>query len=186
MKKELNKHKTFYKNKCYVRYMLRGFYLVFIVLGLAALVACDESDEQKANAHLISGLQSLYGYETEQSDDNAFGNFIESARSGGVEAMYYVGTCYLDGRGIEQSYEKAFDWFSLAAYYGSFEAKMMLAVCYYQGLGVEKSKSEGDSWAESVKEYIKSWQLQDLKEQEENLLKKNEEVKNNDSKVKTE
>ncbi|HEV2606677.1 MAG TPA: caspase family protein [Xanthomonadaceae bacterium] len=68
--------------------------------------------------------------------------WMESAMTGDVEAMNYVGEIYLKGLGTDPDYALAQVWFKKAADKGNNRAKINLGYMYEEGLGVNKDMAQ--------------------------------------------
>jgi hypothetical protein len=68
--------------------------------------------------------------------------WMESAMTGDVEAMNYVGEIYLKGLGTDPDYALAQVWFKKAADQGNNRAKINLGYMYEEGLGVPKDMAQ--------------------------------------------
>ncbi len=68
--------------------------------------------------------------------------WMESAMTGDVEAMNYVGEIYLKGLGTDPDYALAQVWFKKAADKGNSRAKINLGFMYEEGLGVDKDMTK--------------------------------------------
>jgi len=68
--------------------------------------------------------------------------WMESAMTGDVEAMNYVGEIYLKGLGTDPDYALAQVWFKKAADKGNNRAKINLGYMYEEGLGVPVDKTQ--------------------------------------------
>ena len=68
--------------------------------------------------------------------------WMESAMTGDVEAMNYVGEIYLKGLGTDPDYALAQVWFKKAADKGNNRAKINLGYMYEEGLGVDKDMTK--------------------------------------------
>ena len=68
--------------------------------------------------------------------------WMDSAMTGDVEAMNYVGEIYLKGLGTDPDYALAQTWFKKAADKGNNRAKINLGYMYEEGLGVPKDMTQ--------------------------------------------
>ena len=59
------------------------------------------------------------------------------AGMGDVDAMFNLGVCYEEGRGVAPSEKQACTWYQRAAARGDSDALFSLGVCYHDGIGVE-------------------------------------------------
>ena len=67
---------------------------------------------------------------------------IEWADAGDADAMFKVGTIYLNGDGTEQDYSKAIEYFTKAAKMDYKDADYQLGKIYRDGIGVEQDYSK--------------------------------------------
>ncbi|WP_338813141.1 tetratricopeptide repeat protein [Bernardetia sp. Wsw4-3y2] len=65
-----------------------------------------------------------------------------AAQQGVVEAQYYVGMMYLEGKGTTKNYTEAIKWHKEAIKSNHAEAMFSLGALYAQGIGVKKNKDE--------------------------------------------
>lgn len=84
--------------------------------------------------------------ELERKEFEAFRWFSKAAGQGNVEAMFYLGECYCNGKGVDEDYKKAFEWFAKAAEQDYEEAMTELAFFYERGAGVEKDLDAAAEW----------------------------------------
>ena len=68
--------------------------------------------------------------------------WMDSALTGDVEAMNYVGEIYLKGLGTDPDYALAQVWFKKSADKGNSRAKINLGYMYEEGLGVDKDMTK--------------------------------------------
>src|SRR4029077_10271537 len=68
--------------------------------------------------------------------------WMDSAMTGDVDAMNYVGEIYLKGLGTDPDYALAQVWFKKAADKGLARAKINLGYMYEAGLGVPKDPAQ--------------------------------------------
>lgn len=68
--------------------------------------------------------------------------WMDSAMTGDVDAMNYVGEIYLKGLGTDPDYAMAMVWFKKAADKGNTRAKINLGYMYEEGLGVPKDETQ--------------------------------------------
>ena len=61
-------------------------------------------------------------------------------------AIFIVGKCYADGKGVSQDYNKAFEYFKKSAELGYTEAMANVGAYYWQGKGVEKDYDQAFYW----------------------------------------
>lgn len=84
--------------------------------------------------------------ELENKQHEAFKWFTKSAEQGNVEAMFWLGECYRDGKGADEDLKKAFEWFAKAAEHDYEEAMLELAFFYERGHVVEKNLDAAAEW----------------------------------------
>ena len=63
-----------------------------------------------------------------------------------LEAIYYLGLCYLNGRGVEKDAEVAVSYFAQAAECWVREAQYELGNCYQHGFGIAQDKQLAREW----------------------------------------
>jgi hypothetical protein len=68
------------------------------------------------------------------------------AEKGDVDAQYYFGTLFAEGKGVEQSDSTAFMWFERAAKGGNADAQYNVGASYAAGTGVAKSYADAAKW----------------------------------------
>ena len=68
------------------------------------------------------------------------------AQKGDVDAQYYFGTLFAEGKGVAQSDSTAFAWFERAANGGNAAAQYNVGASYAAGTGVAKSYAEAAKW----------------------------------------
>ena len=92
------------------------------------------------------------GYEAWKKEDftQAFKWFKESATEGNAQAQNWLGSCYLNGKGVEKDESKAFAWYNSSATLGSANGMANLGYCYYTGRGVTKDYKQAVSWLEKA------------------------------------
>ncbi|MBU6320508.1 MAG: sel1 repeat family protein [Alphaproteobacteria bacterium] len=76
----------------------------------------------------------------------AFGFFEKAARSGHVEAQYYLGMMYFEGDGVEKNSENALKWLRQSARKKNADAENLLGVMYFSGDGVTEDPTEAARW----------------------------------------
>jgi hypothetical protein len=72
--------------------------------------------------------------------------WIQSAKSGNVEAQTNVGEIYEKGLGIKPNYPLAAEWYQRAAEQGYSPAQINLGYLYEKGLGVEQDSVQALNW----------------------------------------
>lgn len=73
---------------------------------------------------------------------NALKELLPIAQSGDLDAQYYLGALYRDGKGVTQDYKVANKWFRKAAEQGQDEALFALSEVYRLGLGVSPDETK--------------------------------------------
>jgi hypothetical protein len=68
------------------------------------------------------------------------------AEKGNVDAQYYFGTLFAEGKGVAQSDSTAFMWFERAANGGNAAAQYNVGASYAAGTGVAKSYADAAKW----------------------------------------
>lgn len=115
-------------------------HLPFLVL--CTLIATGVS----AKADMKSGLSLMY-----QGDyANALQEMRTSAKSGDVQAEYWLGHMYEQGLGTKPDAAQAVTWWTKAADGGSVDAKRALGVLYLQGEGVFQDFAKARTWLEAA------------------------------------
>ena len=66
--------------------------------------------------------------------------------------MYYLGTCYDDGKGIAIDKVEAFKWFTRSSETGLVEAQYSLGFCYETGSGVAVDIHAAVKWYKLIVE----------------------------------
>ena len=74
--------------------------------------------------------------------------FTKAAKQGNVEAMYYLGECYMEMFGVRHSVRKAMLWLRKAAKQGNWYAQLKVADCYFKGNGIKLDYKEAINWYE--------------------------------------
>ena len=72
--------------------------------------------------------------------------WLPQAKSGDVDAQYYVGQIFEKGLGTTPDYEAAAEWYGKAAEQGSSAAQIALGYFYEEGLGVEQDDVQAMNW----------------------------------------
>ena len=75
-----------------------------------------------------------------------FGELLERAKEGNLEAQKDLAMAYVRGDEIEQNYEEAFKWYKAAAEQGDADAQNSLYNRYAKGEGVEQNSEEAMKW----------------------------------------
>lgn len=98
------------------------------------------------------GYASIIDWSSETNAREAFAWFLKAAEQGNLEAIYEVGLCYMDGRGVKEDELKAVEWFTKAANKGYIPAQSHLGYCFEKGLGVDKDLSKAIVWYKKAAE----------------------------------
>lgn len=102
-----------------------------LALGYAA--TADQLFEQALN---------LYQVGAGEQDPALAVKLFRQAKDGGVnEAQYYLGLCYLHGRGVGKNEKQAFYRFHLAAAAGVPKAMTALGDLYRKGIGTRRLRA---------------------------------------------
>ncbi len=94
-------------------------------------------DFSEANYYL--GLLNFYGYYPKQDYKTAFKYFKVAWEGLYPDAIYMLGRCYEEGKGIDKNPLHAFKLYEAAAKSESIEAALKVAKFYEQGTVIEKS-----------------------------------------------
>lgn len=89
---------------------------------------------------LLTAKQFYEGASQERNHHLAAELFERCAEAGNVDAMFYLGLCYINGNGVTKDPNRAVHFYRRAAEKGHLTAKTNLAVCYERGKGVEKNE----------------------------------------------
>lgn len=112
------------------------------LLALCILIATGVS----ARADVKIGLSLMY-----QGDyASALTELQSSAKTGDVQAEYWLGHMYEQGLGINPDAAQAVTWWTKAAQAGSTQAKRALGVLYLQGEGVFQDFAKARMWLEEA------------------------------------
>ena len=141
--------------------------------GKNAFKWLKKSSESGADGgKLFTGLCYFAGFGTEQNYEKAFELFNEAASdymdvpvlvvgsTGSHQeslrinheseykdlALFLIGYCYAEGKGVQQDYEKAFKYFLESAEVGNSEAMANVGAYYWQGKGVEQDYDQAFYW----------------------------------------
>ncbi len=99
-----------------------------------------------ARADVKSGLSLMY-----QGDyADALQELQASAKSGDVDAEYWLGHMYEQGLGVKRDAAQAVTWWTTAAQGGSVPAKRALGVLYLQGEGIFQDFAKARTWLEAA------------------------------------
>ncbi len=112
----------------------------WMLLGMALILvfACAVAAAESAKEILQQGIMYYDGVGVERDVDKAAQLFLKAAEMGNVDAMAYMGTCYIYGEGVEENRTEALKWVTLAAK-GGDEASMITLASYYEDEDPETS-----------------------------------------------
>jgi len=112
------------------------------LLALCILIATGVS----ARADVKSGLSLMY-----QGDyASALQELEASAKTGDVQAEYWLGHMYEQGLGVNPDAAQAVTWWTKATQGGLVQAKQALGVLYLQGEGVFQDFAKARMWLEDA------------------------------------
>lgn len=110
-----------------------------------------EKAGQKGDRDALETLGDVYdkGEHVTKDVERAQQYYKQAAENGSVNAYYYVGIQYFEGRnGAAPDYTNAKDWFELASEHGAYPASYYLADMYMWGKGVTPDVAKGLAWLE--------------------------------------
>ena len=131
--------------------------LLFAAVCLGTYLFVDPS--KAARPALLSGAAKA-GQEPDPHEDHAKGEAAANSGQYGVALRYFLkgasrnqpfdedwlGTFYLNGKGVEQDYAAALAWFQKAADQNDPTAEEYLGYMYEGGLGVETDLGKARDW----------------------------------------
>ena len=79
--------------------------------------------------------------------------YLQAAEQGLSDAQNYLGTCYMDGRGVEKNIKEAIKWYRMSAENGDSYGQLNLGDCFRDG---HKTKV-GEHWEKNAGSYYYSW-----------------------------
>lgn len=85
-------------------------------------------------------------YEEDKNYKKAVKWYHKAAEKGSADAQFYLGMCYINGKGVEQDYTEAMKWLCKAAEQGDAGALYKLGLCYETGQGVKQDFAEAVKW----------------------------------------
>lgn len=85
----------------------------------------------------VPGLDDYRSVAT-PAEAQVFEGFLGAAEGGDVEAMYRVGRCYAEGKGVAPNESKALEWYERAAKKLHVNAAFKAGYCYYHARGTAK------------------------------------------------
>lgn len=112
------------------------------LLVLCALIATGMA----VRADVKSGLSLMYRGDYA----SAMKELQTSAKSGDVQAEYWLGHMYEQGLGTKRDAAQAATWWTKAAKDGSVDAERALGVLYLQGEGVFQDFAKAHTWLEAA------------------------------------
>jgi uncharacterized protein len=68
------------------------------------------------------------------------------AENGDAGAQYFLGSLYVEGKGVERNDATAFMWFQRAAIQGDAAAQYNVGASYAGGMGIQKSDVDAAKW----------------------------------------
>ena len=89
--------------------------------------------------------EGLAAYE-KKNDKRAVGIFSILAKLDHPDALFMMGKCYFEGRGIKKDYKDAVTYYRKAADQNHAKAAYYLGKCYQEGRGVDEDKTTADKW----------------------------------------
>jgi TPR repeat protein len=92
----------------------------------------------------------LNDHEPGEEYDHIFDWMEAAAEEGHIEAMSYLSSFYLEGKGIEKDDEKAFEWSKRAAENGNTYDQIQLGNFYENGIGTTVNFEEARKWYEKA------------------------------------
>ena len=104
------------------------------------------SQQWHVNSMTYLGIYYYFGYDIEQSRQDAWRLFQEAATLGDLSAKYYLGLCYLKGEGVSEDQTRGFEILVDCASEGTPWAQLAAADCYKNGIGTEIDLFEAVSW----------------------------------------
>lgn len=147
---------------------MKALVVVLVLLGAVAYAVVDEgirgrilglfeNPEQwqtEARAGDITSMVRLANaYENgdgvAQDLDSAIEWYMEAIQRGGVEANYFLGLIYYEGKGgVPQDHSRALSNLLLAAKHGVPKAQLIAGKMYEEGLGIRRDYKEAYYWYE--------------------------------------
>lgn len=87
-----------------------------------------------------------FGFETEESPEEAFKWYMKAAELGNLAAIFSVGNLYFFGSGVEKNREEGFKWYLKSAEEGFAVGQYRVAELLYAGTGCEKDEDAAIEW----------------------------------------
>ena len=97
-------------------------------------------------AQVLLGMLYADGKSVNQSFQEAFKWFYQSAKQGYPLAQFYVASCYNAGKGVEKNDSEAFHWYRLSAEQGNAEAQYNVGAAYANGVGIARDDIQAYAW----------------------------------------
>ncbi|MBA3957579.1 MAG: SEL1-like repeat protein [Parachlamydiaceae bacterium] len=86
----------------------------------------------------------------ETEPECAVGCYKRAAFLGDSDALYRLGHCYRNGKGVKQDLTQAFELYRLASNQGNVKAMYYLMKCYQEGRGTEINVVQAKLWANQI------------------------------------
>ena len=117
------------------------------------MLAYFEKSAKQDYFHAQTELVSLF-YAGQMCDEKGALWLTKVAERNDIEAQYYLGCCYVSGRGVKTDNKQAAYWYEMAANRDHIGAQFELGECYYR----EKNYSQAVAWYEKAAErgYVKA------------------------------
>ncbi|UZO03972.1 uncharacterized protein OCT59_024371 [Rhizophagus irregularis] len=107
-------------------------------------------NQNNSNSIFLFGFFNYLGIETNENHEKAFYLFIDASEKDQILAQYYVGICYLYGRGISKNEKLAFEYFEKVANKNYTAGQIFLGCCYEDGIGIKKDLKMAFYWYEKA------------------------------------
>lgn len=135
--------------------MIRRYFLSAVAMIAAVCVKAEMPQvtmEAAFRGDPVAQCDLALQYYASGDYDNAFSWFSKSAETENPKALYYLGVCYAEGRGVEKDLVEAALCYSSAAEEDLPEAQYMLAGCYQNGVGLQKNAELAYFWYKTAAE----------------------------------
>ena len=107
----------------------------------------EKADKGDIISQFLLGLHYYEGVGVEQDYVEAVKWFEKAAKEGDSDAQYFLGQCYILGRGVdEKNASEALSWFKKASDQNNDEAQFKIGLIYEYGDGVPQSDTEALEW----------------------------------------
>ena len=117
------------------------------IIGINYLsVKWDKSEESVANKLESGNIEKI------RLNRKQFKDLKILAQWNNPKAKYWLGYCYLCGKGTPKDYKNAIKWFTRAARNGYVDSQYMLGVCNEYGRGVERDYNMAINWYKKASE----------------------------------